>query len=97
MTGSVISPDCFDKDVIAWTVTWPDGRGARGRIPNRGPEWWQLAVARMKQGATVVEIRKPRVAPDVKAERQCKGGGKCPEPMWCGEENECLWDRWNPK
>jgi len=24
----------------------------------------------------------------------CKGG-KCPEPMWCREECECLWDRWN--
>lgn len=30
------------------------------------------------------------------ATRACKGG-KCPEPMWCGQEQECLWDRWNPK
>ena len=34
--------------------------------------------------------------PDV-TERACKGGGKCPEPMWCGQENECLWDRWNTR
>lgn len=27
----------------------------------------------------------------------CKGGGKCPEPMWCQEEGECLWDRWNER
>jgi hypothetical protein len=25
----------------------------------------------------------------------CKGGGDCPEPHWCNEEDECLWHRWN--
>ena len=25
---------------------------------------------------------------------QCKGG-TCPEPHWCGVEQECLWHRWN--
>lgn len=29
-----------------------------------------------------------------KQERECKGG-KCPEPQWCRNECECLWDRWN--
>jgi hypothetical protein len=43
------------------------------------------------------EKRECRRALDVQAERQCKGGGKCPEPQWCGEEQRCLWDRWNPK
>jgi hypothetical protein len=22
-------------------------------------------------------------------------GGTCPEPVWCKEEQECLWFRWN--
>lgn len=22
-------------------------------------------------------------------------GGKCPEPMWCEQEGECLWHKWN--
>lgn len=25
---------------------------------------------------------------------ECKGG-KCPETMWCEQEAECLWTRWN--
>lgn len=25
---------------------------------------------------------------------ECKGGN-CPETMWCEQEAECLWTRWN--
>jgi hypothetical protein len=44
----------------------------------------------------VTEIKRLRAATESIAPQgfTCKGG-KCPEPMWCGQESGCLWDRWN--
>lgn len=56
--GSQISANAFDDSVLGWRVTWPEGRGDPGFVPNRGPLWWWVAVARMRQGATVIEQRR---------------------------------------
>lgn len=43
----------------------------------------------------IAKVEQTTSALDVPAERACKGGGKCPEPTWCSQEQACLWDRWN--
>jgi hypothetical protein len=69
MTPPAVDPSHYDKSVVAWIVVWPDKPGRQGRIVNKGEPWWQLAVVRMQQGATVTEIRKPRLASTVGASR----------------------------
>jgi len=50
-----LDPDGSPK-AGGWLVEWPNGEGDLGCIPNRGPEWWQLALARARQGAKITAL-----------------------------------------
>lgn len=60
----------------------------------------ELALYRLQSGAAHEPAGDPLALAIVEEvirqhpQIECKGG-KCPETMWCEQEAECLWTRWN--